>query len=283
MVSTVFFGDILGFAHSSRIPGAQGALDALEDVAQLLSREHEIAKYLQMGAPWTGRYGLSDSIFLVADNSEHAVRAASELFFNLAYYKSSQPDSAVLLRGAMAHGEVHKTHPIFPETASENLVGDAVVQAVRLEQSGAKGPRLLLSDAVAEAIMASPTAWMLDRRFPDPHEILWILPPDLDTASGEMIGSVAKVSVELLKAYSDQDAVVVHYLAYVDLVVRAMDRLKQKAPHLAQVALRSVDLEMMQTLIAGVTERGLVPCLQLAEQIQELKALGSRSKTSRSF
>jgi hypothetical protein len=270
MVSTVFFGDILGFARSSRAPGAQGALDALEDVAQLLSREHEIARYLQIGAPWTSRYGLSDSIFLVADQPELAVRAASELFFNLAYYKSSQPASEVLLRGALACGEVHRADPIFPETASGNLVGDAVVQAVRLEQSGAKGPRLLLSEEVAQALEASPTAWLLDRTVPDPHEVLWILPPELATASGAMIGSVARAAVNLLRAHVDQDAVVVHYLAYVDLVVRSLARLRQKAPQVARVALSSVDLEMARGLVVEVSNRVSGPCLRVTEQIQEL-------------
>src|SRR5687767_10259701 len=117
MTSTVFFGDILGFSQSARAPGAPGAKDALADIAQLLSRQDDVAQYLQQGAPWTGRYGLSDSIFLVADSAAPAVCAVSELFFNIAYIKSSTPESAVLLRGALACGEVHAAPAIFPETA----------------------------------------------------------------------------------------------------------------------------------------------------------------------
>lgn len=270
MTSTVFFGDILGFSQSARVPGAPGAKDALADVAQLLSREHDVAQYLQKGTPWTARYGLSDSIFLVADFPTPAVCAVAELFFNIAYIKSSTPESAVLLRGALACGEVHPAPAIFPETASANVVGDAVVQAVRLEQSGPKGPRILLAPGGVEAIQGEPIAWILDLVAPSQHEVLWVLPPDPQTASGEMIGHVAQAAVNLLKMYAGQDAVLPHYVAYVDLVVRALLRLQQKRPDVAQVALKRVDLAHALSLVEVIVEREASPSFRLRERLRTL-------------
>ena len=75
MVSTVFFADVLGFSALS-VTDAGSAERALDDVALLFSDQHEITRLLQIGDPWTARYGLSDSIFLIADNAGAAAAAA---------------------------------------------------------------------------------------------------------------------------------------------------------------------------------------------------------------
>ncbi len=162
----VFFADVLGFSALSRDANAAGAIDALTDLATIFSTQSNIARYLQAAA-WRRRYGLSDSIFLVADDPMAACAAAAEIFFNVAYY-NSQAEDTVLLRGAIAMGEVREIGPLFPETASANLVGEAVVRAVQLETCGAKGPRLLVSDEVAGALPADFAAWMLDRSADEP-------------------------------------------------------------------------------------------------------------------
>ena len=165
---------------------AAAAVDALSDLASIFSTQSSIARYLQAAA-WRRRYGLSDSIFLVADDPAAACAAAAEIFFNLAFY-SSQTDDAVLLRGAITLGDAREIGPLFPETASANLVGEAVVRAVQLEKSGGKGPRLLLSDEVIGALPAEFASWMLDRTAEGPAELLWPLAPDPKASEPLMVG-----------------------------------------------------------------------------------------------
>ena len=75
MTKTVFFADVLGFGSLSTPPGASGAADALSDLAHLLSSEGRFVQLLQSPV-WTERYGLSDSIFLVAEDPVQACAAA---------------------------------------------------------------------------------------------------------------------------------------------------------------------------------------------------------------
>jgi len=175
-MSVVFFADVLGFSALSRVANAAGAIDALTDLATIFSTQNSVARYLQAAA-WRRRYGLSDSIFLVADDPIAACAAAAEILFNLAFY-NSQAEDTVMLRGAIAMGEVREIGPLFPETAIANLVGEAVARAVKLEGCGAKGPRLLVSDEVVGALPAEFASWMLDRTGEGPAELFWPLPPD---------------------------------------------------------------------------------------------------------
>src|SRR5208282_5242284 len=133
MEAAVFYADILGFAQLATRPRARGALEQLSDVAHLLSTEDSLAKYLQRPV-WRRRYGLSDSIFLVGDDVIEASAAAAAFFFNLAFYNATQNVPA-LMRGAITFGEVRQTRGIFPETGKENVVGEAVIRAVKLERS----------------------------------------------------------------------------------------------------------------------------------------------------
>ena len=143
MIRTVFFADVLGFSNMSVEEGAVAAVDALSDLATLLSEEHVVARYLNRFA-WEARYALSDSVFLTGESPVKVCVAAAEFFFNLAYYNTSR-ECPVLLRGAIAEGEVRYTPSIFP-TATSNLVGAAVVEAVTLERLELRGPRLFVTE-----------------------------------------------------------------------------------------------------------------------------------------
>jgi len=105
-MAAVFFADVLGFSARSRAGNAAPAVDALSDLASILSTQSSVARYLQAPA-WRRRYGLSDSIFLVTDDPIGACAAAAEIFSNLAFY-NSHADDAVLLRGAITMGAVRE-------------------------------------------------------------------------------------------------------------------------------------------------------------------------------
>lgn len=122
MISIVFFADVLGFGAMSRDDVAS-AERALDDVALLFSDHDEITRLLQIGSPWTARYGMSDSIFLLASDAAPAAAEAARFFFRLAYLNSTVPDQRVMMRAALAKGEVRRRGPIFPETATGNVVG----------------------------------------------------------------------------------------------------------------------------------------------------------------
>ena len=143
MARTVFFADLLGFSHFSRTPQAQRAVDALTDVASVFGDEDEILAHLNK-AVWSERYALSDSLFLVSEGPLLAAGAAAELFFALAFYNSSTPEQACLIRGGLAMGEVRTlARSIFPGTGAGNLVGDA--ESARWASRKANGKDLACS------------------------------------------------------------------------------------------------------------------------------------------
>jgi hypothetical protein len=243
MSKTVFFADVLGFSSLSKTPGASGAADALSDLAHLLSSENELAKLLQSSV-WTERYGLSDSIFLVAEDPIQACAAAAEFFFDLAYV-NHEAEAPVLLRGAVTIGESLRVEPIFPESATANLVGEAVVRVVRLEESGPKGPRLLLSEETAKAWEESsqPESWLLSRLETGQAELLWLLPPDPTLANGLLIGEVCRMALRLARVHGTNPAFGHHYLGYLDLVAQSLQRLRALRPAEATVAIATSELE----------------------------------------
>jgi hypothetical protein len=259
MNRTVFFADVLGFSALSRTPGALGAADALSDLALLLSSEDELATLLQSPV-WAERYGLSDSIFLVAENSVRACAAAAEFFFNLSYVNHTA-ETPVLLRGGIAFGEAIQIRPIFPESAKFNLVGEAVVRAVRLESDGPKGPRLLLTEEVAQALETSAQAesWLLNRNEQGTAEVLWLLPPDPAQANGIQIGEVCRTAFRLAKKHGSHPAFGYHYRGYLDLAVRSLQRLLATVPKEGATALK----------ISGLKEEApsLTPLLSTPETI----------------
>lgn len=243
MTKTVFFADVLGFSNLSKTSGASGAADALSDLAHLLSSGDEIVKLLQSPI-WTERYGLSDSIFLVAADPVQACAAAAELFFDLAYV-NHEAEAPVLLRGAITIGESLRVGPIFPESATANLVGEAVVRAVRLEAGGPKGPRLLLSEETAKAWEESsqPESWLLSRNGKGQAELLWLLPPDINHANGLQIGEVCRTAFRLARAHGENPSFGYHYLGYLDLAFQSLQRLRAFRPNEAATAIAISELK----------------------------------------
>jgi class 3 adenylate cyclase len=243
MPKTVFFADVLGFSTLSKTPGASGAADALSDLAHLLSSEDELVKLLQSSI-WTERYGLSDSIFLVAEDAVQACAAASEFFFDLAYV-NHEAEAPVLLRGAITIGESLRVKPIFPESATANLVGEAVVRAAHLEKNGPKGPRLLLAEETAKAWEGSsqPRDWLLSRNEKGQAELLWLLPPDPTLANGLQIGEICRTAFWLAREHGANPSFGYHYLGYLDLVARSLQRLQAFWPGEASIALAISELE----------------------------------------
>ncbi len=244
---TVFFADILGFGNLSSTKGAESAADALSDLAHLFSSD-ELVQFLRRPL-WEERYGLSDSIFLVTEGAVAACSAAAEFFFDLAYVNQGA-SAPVLLRGTIAVGEALRVKPIFPESATANLIGEAVVRAVLLEKQGSKGPRLLLAPEAAEAWERSeqPASWLLHRSG-EGAEILWPLPPDPDVANGLLIGEVCATALRLVREHGAHPRFGYHYLGYLDLMTRSLQRLNEKRPDEAKVAIRVSGLKEQVSLL----------------------------------
>jgi hypothetical protein len=250
----IFYADILGFAGKARV--GEPALDALSDLALILSDRDEISNLLQEGAPWIERLGLSDSIFLVAGDAVSAARAAAELFYHLAYLNASRPQSAVLLRGGIATGEYKIVPSIFSESAGKNLVGAGVVAAVRLESSGAKGPRLLLDEPTAALIEHSGLAYAFRRG--EVAEMLW---PIIDTADGIDLASLrpvfrgaCEVILEGLRtAEADQ------FIAYTELIARCFERLGERDAAAAGALASACPLKDLTENLTQIVERQLTP------------------------
>lgn len=258
-MSTVFFADVLGFSEMAAAPGARPAVDALADLARLFAGD-PLARYLAPSAGWSGRYGLSDAMFLVAEDPEAACVSAAEFCFSLAFYNSGLP-SAVLVRGALASGEVRQAKPLFPETGRANLVGEAVVRAVLLEKSGAKGPRLLVSREVAEAVRGRQVGWLLEP-LGAAEELLWLLPPDPAAADGDLIAAVAQAAVGLFERHAGDPRVAAHYLGYLDLVMRALLRLKGQNAAVAATVLRDSGLERVREKLEKLEAHSIVARLE---------------------
>lgn len=252
MKTAVFHADILGFSIAATEPGAGRALGQLSDVAHILSTEDSLAKYLQRGV-WNARYGLSDSVFLLARDAADACLAGAEFFFNLAYYNATE-ELPVLMRGSITFGEVRKTRPIFPETGKGNVVGEAVVRAVQLERSGPKGPRLLLSAEVAKALKNSPKKHLLDIHA-QTTELLWLLPEDLALAEGLLIGDVAGAACRLALSAGPTSAAMPHLAAYADLAIRSILRLKQFNPDAARIAIRKSSIDVLRNRLTRLYDR----------------------------
>jgi hypothetical protein len=236
---TVLFADVLGFSGLASAPRAEGATDALSDLAHLLSSSDELVTLLgSASSPWTERYGLSDSIFLVSEEPIRACKAAAEFFFNLAYV-NHQARNPVLLRGAISIGEALQVQGIFPESSKANLVGEAVVRAVKLEEEGPKGPKLLLTQEAARAWEESSEtpSWLLSRNERGQAELLWLLPPDPSMANGLQIGEVCRTAFRLAREHGTK-TFGYHYIGYLDLVARSLQRLRSARPEEAVTAIQ---------------------------------------------
>lgn len=253
MKAAIFYADILGFSALAGRPRARGAVEQLSDVAHLLSTEDSLARYLQRPV-WRRRYGLSDSIFLVGDDAIKASAAAAEFFFNLAFYNAKQNVPA-LMRGAVTFGEVRQTPGIFPETAKENVVGEAVVRAVQLERSGGKGPRLLISPEVARALKSSKLNSLLDTTREGVRELLWLLSPDISLTDGLLVGDVVAAALRLALGPTARREAAPHHVAYLDLAMRSLLRLKRYDPEAAEVAIKKAGIRKLRDRLDRPSDR----------------------------
>jgi len=261
----VFFADVLGFGRlSETLLGS--AQDSLAAIANLLSREDVLGEILNRPG-WVARYGLSDSLFLVSEAPEEAVAAAAEIFFNLAYVSHAGP-APVLMRGGIAKGQVAQVGPLFPESAKANLVGPAVVEAVRLEKTPLKGPRLFVASALAAEIEHgnSGLRWLLDRR-EAMCEILWPLPPRADQANGHLIGELCGKALALVERNAGDPEAGNHYLGYLDIAVRSLFRLLEARPEQAAAAIESSRFKERANRLEALL---MSPELTLIDMIRDL-------------
>lgn len=226
---TVFYFDVLGFRHMAG-GTAQAAVDALSDLAELL-RSPAIAQQTEQ---WSHRYSLSDSVFLTYPDPAQALRQAGDLVFNLVSLNLTK-DDPVLVRGALAHGEVRHLKGIFLSSEeAANLVGEAVVEAVALEHTtGLKGPRILLSERLAQTIATIDKAlaeWQLrPTTAPGVWEVLWLLPSTpADFAQDELaVKDLCDLSLRLLKAKGGHADYGAHYREFALLAGRCIERVEK--------------------------------------------------------
>jgi len=278
MFGCVFYADILGFSDLSDINGAGPAMGALLDVSNVISDNDDLARYIDRDN-WLCRYALSDSIFLVSKNAVEACTAAAEIFFRLAFLNASHEDAilmqSVLLRGGISCGDFQEVDPLFPETAKGNLVGNAVVRAVKLERASPTGPRLFISEEVATSLEETDldgVAWIVDHAGEGPAELLWILPPDPSESNGTMIGDVCDAAVRLFNRYSNRnDKVGIHYAGYLDLVVRSLEKLIERNPEQALFAITRASFERVGSESKSETVKRFISDFDLTGRLRLLQ------------
>jgi len=221
-----FYFDVLGFRHMAGGTG-DAAIDALSDLAEIL----RIPEIFNRTGAWTHRYALSDSVFLTRQDPVEALRHASELVFNLVQLNAAK-EEPTLVRGALAFGEVHHLKGVFLATDEPaNLVGPAVVEAVTLTEAyGLKGPRIFLSDALAETIARSDPelgTWQLRPTSAfGVWEVLWILPAEpAQFVQDELaVNNLCKLALRLLRRNGGHPIYGAHYRGFVSLVGRCIER-----------------------------------------------------------
>jgi len=205
-------------------------MDVFSTLTELLQRP----TLVQQTQQWSHRYSLSDSVFLTHSDPVQALRQARELVFNLVRLNVTR-DEPVLVRGALAGGEIHHVKGIFL-TSDEpaNLVGKPVVEAVMLEHgSGLKGPRILLSEELVQTITATNRAlaeWQLrPTSTPGVWEVLWLLPANPADFPREerAVKDVCQLALSLLRTRGGHPEYGVQYRAFVVLTARCIDRIEK--------------------------------------------------------
>jgi hypothetical protein len=253
---TVFYFDVLGFRHLAS-GTARAAIDVFSTLTELLQRPTMVQQTQQ----WSHRYSLSDSVFLTHPDPVSALKQARDLVFNLVRLNVAR-NAPVLVRGALACGEVHHVKGIFL-TSDEpaNLVGEPIVEAVMLEHgSGLKGPRILLSEEFVQTITAADRAlaeWQLrPTAMPGVWEVLWFLPasPAEFPRQEPAIRDVCRLALSLLKARGGHPEYGAQYRAFVVLAARCIERVK-KFVHNGKIApTPTLSTLMTTTVIAEVCD-----------------------------
>jgi len=228
MAETVFYFDFLGFSAMSLGDGA-AAVDVLSDLAAVLQSK-AISQQVQR---WRHRYALSDSVFLTHPDPVEALKLGAELVQNLVLYRKADP---ILVRGAFSYGEVHHLHGIFLAQPDGNLAGEAVVAAVRMEQTEhLKGPRIFIGDDLKRAIEQQDrllAQWLLrPTTLAGIWEVLWLLPthPDQFGAVETFVENLCTTATMMLQAHGGDATFGSHYREFALLAGRSIERLKQFA------------------------------------------------------
>jgi len=95
------------------------------------------------------------------------------------------------------------------------------------------------------------------------EELLWLLPPDPAAANGDMIAAVAQAAVGLFERHHSSDSrIAAHYVGYLDLVTRALLRLKGRNATVAGTALRDSGLDRV---------RGKLSDRSILKRLEELR------------
>ena len=111
-----------------------------------------------------------------------------------------------------------------------NLVGDGVLEAVRLEQVGLKGPRLFLADALVRRLETQDrqlVRWLLrPTAAPGVWEVLWPLPDGPAALEGDelTIKDLCVLAIRLLRPHGGQPNYGEHYREFLLLVSRSIER-----------------------------------------------------------
>lgn len=273
---TVFYFDVLGFRHlASGTAGA--AIDVFGTLTELLQRPAMVQQTQQ----WSHRYSLSDSVFLTHPNPVFALKQARELVFNLVRLNVMRAEP-VLVRGALACGEIHHVKGIFlASNEPANLVGEPVVEAVMLEHGlGLKGPRILLSEDLVQTITTADRAlaeWQLrPTSTPGVWEVLWLLPssPAEFLHEEPAIRDVCRLALSLLKTRGGHPEYGAQYRAFVILAARCIERAEKfvrngklaPAPALSTLMTTAAIAEICDTT-SGLPDEYVTELLRLVDSL----------------
>jgi len=142
-------------------------------------------------------------------------------------------EPVILFRGGIAYGNVIETKPdgLFANQliSCNNMMGEAMVRAVRMEESKIKGPRILFDNSVYEKLNSD--AKIYCRVVPEDTELFEILWPALgfilenrDSFTQEMnhFYEIFTPAYNLWKYWRDNEHVSVHYERFLELTVASV-------------------------------------------------------------
>jgi hypothetical protein len=273
----VFYFDVLGF-RAKAAGRADAAIDALTALARILGTPGIAA----LTGQWAHRYSLSDSVFLTHGDPFQAVKQAAALVFTLVHFTVDDEDP-ILVRGALALGPVMHIKGIFLTTDEPaNLVGDGAVEAVRLEQTGLKGPRVLVAERLVRLIAARDAdfvQWQLrPTSVPGVWEILWLLPPRPEDLGRETLSvkDVCGAAIRLLRAHGGHATYGDQYRAFVLLAGQCLERAaRYVACGRAQLDMPLADLLPLPQVIEICESTSGLPGEFVRELRETLRPLGA--------
>lgn len=142
---------------------------------------------------------------------------------------------------------------------------------MRLYPSSRSFQSLLLSQEVAKALEDScrVESWLLNRDAQGQAELLWLLPPDPSLSNGLLIGEVCHTAFRLALAYGAQPSFGYHYIGYLDLAVRSLQRLLEYRPEEGAAAIQASNLRTERSRLESLL---MTPEIALWERLRALPA-----------